>query len=493
VLEFSPPTRAVHRRIRRDPVARYKPDISKQLDAIRGCPDAHLPADHVARKVEAIVRRLDLSSIEKKDSSLGRHGFHPRNVLSVWVYASWCQVHHSTKVAQLLKTDLAYRYLSGGYAISAGKLRRFRRENGPLFESAIQQTVNVAAQAKLLPLDELSTDSVRLEAHASVGKVRTLSRSTKRIEELEAQSIEGMTPEEQERRLEKLEKHRSAVAKCESEEKPNYVVTNPAAALMKFPNGAAMPGHRVTVTAAGSSLRLVVSLLIDAAGNDFGKLGPAVEKARAALTTAGVPSDAKLRLCADGGYTSEEDLLFALANRKTVEILLAEGPLRGHRNTNGTKFFTRDDFSVAPDGVASCPAGTRMHGPMSDGPERIRYNGVGCENCPLRLKCTDKKTRSLTVRPKLDEARNQMLATMETPAAAQAYRRRCCTIEPVFAGLQDQMGFRRISTRHPGAARAEILMKILAYNLSRLSKSKRLRRVFIIISKTFDPQLRAAA
>lgn len=450
------------------------------MDAVLGCPDASLPADHLARKVETIVAKLDLSAVEAKRSSLGRRGFHPRSVLAVWVYASWCGVHHSTKVARLLKTDLAYRYLSGGYSMSEGMLRRFRRENGEVFEAAIQQTVDLAANAKLIPLQELAIDSVRLRAHAGMAQVRTLSRSAKRIEELEAHPLETMTTEQRTKHLEKLEKHRAAVARCESEGTTNHVLTNPSAALMKFPHGGNAPGHRMTVTAAGSELRLVVSLFIDAAGNDFGKLRPAVEQARAALTRAGVPEDAPLRISADGGYTSETDLLFALAQRGTTEILLADGPLRGHRNTNGKKFFTRDDFKFSADGMVTCPAGAQMQGPRPDGPEQIRYNGIGCATCPLREKCTDKGVRSLTIRPQLEAARQAMRKAMEDPAAVLNYKRRCCTVEPVFSGLQDQMGFRRVSTRLPSAARAEILLKVLAYNLSRLSNSKRLRRVFII-------------
>ncbi|HEY0880483.1 MAG TPA: transposase, partial [Archangium sp.] len=133
MLDFSTPQRPVFRRTRRDPVPRFKPSLVRQMDAVAGCPDAALPAKHRAREVEALVAELDLSSIEAKMSSLGRRGFHPRNVLAVWIYASWCGVHHSTKVAEHLKTDLGYRFLSGGHLISAGVLRRFRRENADVF------------------------------------------------------------------------------------------------------------------------------------------------------------------------------------------------------------------------------------------------------------------------------------------------------------------------------------------------------------------------
>ncbi|HEY0882015.1 MAG TPA: transposase, partial [Archangium sp.] len=340
--------------------------------------------------------------------------------------------------------------------------------------------VELAVERELIPLDELAVDSVRLRAHAGMAQVRTLSRSTKRLEQLATRPTETMSAEEKSKHLEKVEKHQAAVTRCEQEGTTNHVLSNPSAALMKFPNGGSAPGHRVTVTAAGVETRLVIALLIDASGNDFGKLRPAVEAAREALTKAGVPADAPLRIAADAGYTSEADLLFALSQVETTEILLAHGPLLGHRNTNGDKFFTRDDFKLAADGSMTCPAGRKMLGPQSDGPERQRYNGVDCQTCPLYAQCTDKKTRSLTIRPRLEEARAKMAAAMATSEAAAAYKRRCCTVEPVFSGLQDQMNFRRISSRMSTAVRAEILLKVLAYNLSRLAVAGRLCRVLII-------------
>lgn len=35
-----------------------------------------------------MVSQFDLSDVEAKYSSLGRHGHHPRSVLAVWLYAS---------------------------------------------------------------------------------------------------------------------------------------------------------------------------------------------------------------------------------------------------------------------------------------------------------------------------------------------------------------------------------------------------------------------
>ncbi len=148
---------------------------------------------HPARKAEAIVARLDLSAVEAKRSSLGRRGFEPRRLLAVWVYASWRGVHHSTKLEHLLKTDLACRYLSGGHTISAGVLRQFRRENGEAFAAAIQQTVELAVEADLIPLAGADAEPL-----------------AKRLQELTSRPVEEMTPDER-------QKHRAAVERCRGE------------------------------------------------------------------------------------------------------------------------------------------------------------------------------------------------------------------------------------------------------------------------------------
>ena len=73
--------RVVRRRTRRDPKPRFEPDTAGQLDAIRGFPVWQVRERHVARGVWRIVAQLDLSSIDARYSSLGRHGFQPRRLL----------------------------------------------------------------------------------------------------------------------------------------------------------------------------------------------------------------------------------------------------------------------------------------------------------------------------------------------------------------------------------------------------------------------------
>jgi transposase len=413
--------------------------------------------------VRELVAKLDLKSVEARYSSLGRHGYQPTQVLAVWIYASLIGLHDSTKVAHALETDAALRWLAGGYAISAPTLRRFRQRNAEFFAKAIETTVALAQKAGMLKLDELSVDSVRLRANASMKAVRTVERSKKRLQELAAVDLAALGDDERRKHEAKVAKHRAALEQCAKEDRANIVVTNPAAGFIHFPTGGSAPGHRVTVTASGVRARLVVSVLIDAGGHDYGKAGPALEKVRAVLQDLGI-EHAKLKATADAGYFCEADLAFAAENEDWVDLLIAT------RNDgyDNPKYFGRDRFTIDENGKATCPAGTQMQGPWKNGKEGYYYEGRGCGTCVLKPQCTPGQVRAIKIKPKSDATREAMRQRMADPECRARYNKRIATVEPVFSYIEASMGFRRVTTRQQQAITAEILLKVLAYNLSRL-------------------------
>lgn len=443
------------------------------MDPIFGCPALSVPKDHIAHAVRDLIARLDVSAAEALYSSQGRRGYHPRHMLGALVLGSLLGEHASTRLGQSLRTDAALRLVSGGYAISAGRLRAFRQRHAELFADCIEQSVKMAFELGLLDEKELAVDAMRLRANAARNEARTLDHATKRIKELEAVDPATLSPDDSKVRDEKLVKHRHTVAECTKRGSTNIVATNPSASLMKFPTGATAPGHRITVTAAGTSRRLVIAVLVDADPNDYGKLAPALQQARAVLTRAGVPPDTPLQAAADAGYNSEADLRFAERNRHWVDVLV---PMQAtpHADTMTKGYFGRDKFVILQDGKMHCPAGTQMRGPISNGDERVLYRGVGCEQCPIKAQCTPHKRRAITLHPAVDRQRKLMRERMEQPDAADRYKHRMATVEPVFSSLQHGMNFRRSTTRHDGAIVAEILLKVLAHNISRLAAAKRL-------------------
>jgi transposase len=475
-LSEPPAERIIRRRTRRDPKPRFKPDVTGQLDMVLGCPAFQVPEDHLARAVRRIVARFDLSKVEAKYSSLGRRGYAPANLLAIWVYASLVGIHHATKVARALKTDAALRLLSGGYSVSRSVLNDFRQQQGTLFAELIEQTVAMAQSEGLLHLDDLAADSMRLRAHASTKAVRTLSRSKKRLEELASVDESALSNEQRAKHRAQLQKHTSTVVECEKRKRPNILTTNPSAALMKFPDGAGLPGHRVSTMAAGMRARLIVGVLVTPDTNDYGMLESVVGETRRLLGRIGVADDAKLQVAADAGYCAQADLAFAERVRDRTDILV-DGT---HEPTSAGRFFGRDRFVIHPDRSASCPAGRRMNGPIRHSEGRMQWTGVGCTDCSLRARCTEGKYRSFTANPELDRLRAAMRARMSAADGKARYNRRIATVEPVFSNIESTMGYRRASSRWEATVIAEVMLKVLAHNVSRLLAAKPLSCVYYV-------------
>jgi transposase len=472
-LEFTPAVTSPKRRFPRG-VPRFLVDQSHQLDPFHGSPALQVPAEHEAWSVLRDVEALDTTALEEKCSRLGRHGFHPKHVLGVWLLGSIQGVHHATKLAERTRTDAAYRLVSGGRAISATTFKDFRRENLAFLENAVQQTVLLAVERGLIDPQQLAVDSARLQADTSTKSVRTLSRSKKRLEQLSKAGAATMTEEERATHQAKVRKHEEAVRRCEAEGRTSHSVTDAHAGLMKFPDGAALPGHRVTVTSAGTDVRFVVSVLINAAPNDFGMLEQATREAHDALIAAGMPvreGAPRMQVAADPGYLSERDLTFVYENQSWVDVLIHEPASGRAKNAEGEEYFGREAFHIHDNGEATCPAGRKMKGPYKNGESRL-WHGVGCEGCPLRAQCTKGKRRALTQNPHLDLVRGHMSERMAEPGAKQRYNKRIATVEPVFSYIEDAMGFRRASSRKTETVKAEILLKVLAYNLLRLRAAK---------------------
>lgn len=436
-----------------------------------------MPVDHLVRAIWALTELFDVSLVEAKYSALGRRGYPPRRVLALWLYASLVGEHEASKIAVRAQTDVAMRWICGGNVPSVATIKRFRYQNEALFESLLVRTIELAIEQKLVDVADLAVDSVRLRAHASLKEARTLERSTKRLKELEASATDDMTDGERAKHAQKVKKHSEAVAKCAAEGRTNVVMTNPEAGLLKGPYGASFPGHRVTVTAAGLQARLVLSVLIDADGTDHGKLVPSLREARRNLKAAGHDLEAKLVAAADAGYFSSEGLREAERESDWLEVLVA--PVDGVGRTKA-EIFGRDRFVIVGNQPPICPAGKVMShaGQYANG--EVEWIGVGCRKCPLVSQCTSSKHRNgrrLKTSPPLEEMRLKMAE----PENRARYNRRIGTVEPVFSHLVDTMGYRRATTRHPKALRAEIMLKVLAHNVARLLVARRLRLVRVVL------------
>lgn len=480
------------RKVRRrgPPPPRFLADMNDQLDYVGGCLELAVESDHLARRVWAFVNELDLVALRSQYSYLGRRGFDPARLLAAFIYGSLERVHAASALARRARDDAALRWLLGGHVVNERKLAEFRARNGAFLQQALQRTVTMAVERGLIDPRDLAVDSVRVRADAATASIRTVTRSKERIAELEAVDAESLTEAARLEREQKLSKHHDALKALDESGRTSMSVTDKQAALMKFPSGASLPGHRVQVGACRTDLRFVVSAFVDGSPTDCGMLERVTESVLAGLTAAGISITAHVpQVTADGGYVSEADLRYASTQRARVDLLVSalDAPTGYVRGSKTQRKFGRESFEFGDDGSAKCPAGTTMKGP-ADSKDGIRtWRGVGCPACPLRASCTSGKERTLTENMRTRALRDDMKRRLAEPGAKERYARRIGTVEPVFSYLSDTMGFTRASSRRTETVDAEILLKLLAYNFTRLQSKAGHKPVFPAYVSAFPP------
>jgi DNA-binding protein H-NS len=349
----------------------------------------------------------------------------------------------------------------------ASTLRTFRRENGDLFGSILNQSIRIALNEGFIDPQQLAIDGMRLRACASTKAVRTEERSTKRLEQLGGVDVSSLTPEEAEKHAAKVAKHTDAIELCHERGQSSVCVTNEMCSLMKFPSGASAPGHRIIATVSGQRERLVVGLVVNASATDYGQLEGGLEDARQRLTDGGLSKEAGLRCAADAGFLGEGDQRFILANRSIVDVVIPP-PTEGERKNGDVVMFKRREFTRDESGAVVCPAGTVMKAP-SDLTKRTQvWTGQGCDSCPLKTQCTKGKVRKFELDLDKEAAHAALAARYEAEGAQEFYKTRMSTVEPVFSVIESDMQYSRASSRLAKTVLSEVMMKFAAYNINRL-------------------------
>lgn len=455
------------RRFARSGVVHYQSDLSSQVSFVHGTPVDAVPPDHVAWKVKSSLELFDLTELRSKSSPLGRRGFDPAHLLGPLLLGSITRVHSASEIARRLQTDSAFRLLSGGREISAVSFRTFRRTHLLFFNRCVTRTIELAGERQYLDLEQTALDSVRLEADAAGASIRTMERSEKMVKQLTAKDTSDLSPEQRERHDARLNKHTLAVKHCRDMDVTNFSTTDPLAALMKFPHGGSKPGHRLTTVVAGAAVRFCIAFYLSSKPTDHGLLRPTLEALRARMRSAGVPDDFVIKVAVDAGFCNEDDLAAAHTNALHVDVALAQQSYAGTGAVSANGMFGKDRFQINGKQVV-CPAGMTMQGPHRQSAGVLKWYGIGCVKCPLHKQCTTSKARSISVNPATVQIREELQVRMQDPERKAVYDKRGPVVESMFSVLEDAMGFRRVSSRLRATSQAEIVLKVLAYNLTRL-------------------------
>jgi transposase len=447
--------------------------------------DETVAADHPARFVAAFVDAIDPQAwaeltIEPGGDARGAPAYHPRLLLSVWLYGFMSGVRSSRKLEAACREYLPYLWLTAAQQPDHNTLWRFYQAHREGMRGLLRRTVHTAVQAGLVDLALQAVDGSKIAANASGWRTgdatmlaRLLARTDEAIADLEAQNVTDETPvaprlpgaltQAQALRDRVLQ----ALAQIDEADGPRRVnLTDADARLLKAADGY-VTGYNAQAMA--SPLTTGRGQLVTAAGigqgNDQEQLAPMLAAAAANTGAAGATT------LADSGYHAGANLAAGAARGQTLLIPDPHDHARSQPyHKDAFIYDAASDSYTCPEGQALSFSGTR-HDRHGDTVRRYRARPTVCRTCPAFGACTrnGRHGRALEIGVH-DAVLRQHRAHMHTDPAAVLYARRQVLIEPVFSVVKEQQGGRRFLLRGLQNVLAEWTLLLTAFNLRALCR-----------------------
>ena len=471
-------------------VSRQRPFASspwQDLDPRRLELEHCLPPDHLARRLDVAVDRLDLSAFRHGYGRTGSQAYAPALLLKVILFETRGG-RHSPAAWQRSARELApVRWLLRGCQPSRSCWYAFRNRIAPYLEEWHRQVLAQAVDEGLTPAARGALDGTTIAADASRRRLLDEAVLQRRIEELRQAQVAAPaaatrpgwmapTAEGRRRQSERLQRaqermdalqQRNASKRASKRKKRERIVVSPSdpeAALGRDKEGVFRPVYNVQVVDDLDS-PLVLAYAVFAQPNDAGLLGPMVARLKGAL---GRPVQT---LLLDSAYAGGADLAAAAA--AGVTVYAPSPPAVG----GDPKQIPKGEFQWLPDEQAyRCPRGQllRYAGASQQkrsGPETVslqvyRCAAEHCRDCPLRARCTPRSDQGRTIsRSEYEHLSEALQARMATAEAKELYRLRGQTVELVNADWKAHRKLRRFAGRGLKRAGCQVGLTVLSHNL----------------------------
>ena len=449
--------------------------------------DELLPMDHPARFVAEFVDALDREDwrelgVEIEGDPLGAPAYHPRALLSVWLFGFVTGIRSSRKLEGACRDQIPYLWLTGWQHPDHNTLWRFYRDHRQAMRGLFKRTVRTAMAMDLVDLAVQAVDGTKVAANASSnrsydakGLAKLLERLDRAIAELEDQNERETDrppvhlPEELADKRNLREQVRRAMEELEDRKgQKNINLTDRDARYMKIRqtflpayNGQAMVSPVKIGDQTSGMLVTAVELVDQPADNS--SLIPMLQEAEE-ITGVKVP----LTL-ADAGYHSAAGLQ-ECADRGQQIVMPESSRVKGASHP-----YHKDRFIYDPDSdTYRCPQGQVLHllsGQYSRKSKKKMYEASQhvCQACPAMESCITNgaRRRSVVIGP-FDTALRRHRAWMATYEARSAFKLRKQLVEPVFGIIKEQQGVRRFLLRGIDNVAAEWTLLATAFNLRTL-------------------------
>lgn len=447
-----------------------------QVSLLPPCVDDYVAPGALVRVVDAFVDSLDLEALgfeRAVAAATGRPGYHPGDMLRLYVWGYLNQVRSSRHLERACTRDLEAIWLMRRLAPDYRTIATFRHDNPGAIIRASAAFVLFCREQGLVGGRTVALDGTKMRAVASPKNIagaerlgrdlahteREIAYYLDRLDAIDEQVSQGFDDQPAHREafagaIASLKRRRDRLARRQEElakrEEKVLVFGEPDAKPMGYAHAPKLPSYNLqSVVDVESGLIVHHDVYNDA--NDSRLLHPMSVAAKQVLEAE------EIHVLTDGGYSNAEEVARCEAQAITVSAPIKRGAMNTE-HFRPTQFI----YDEASDTIR-CQAGQTMHPSGKHTRNRaIRYRTPACKTCELKPRCTPGAQRAIH-RLWDQAALDRMEARIVTDPSLMRIRR--CTAEHPFGTIKRMSGGGRFLTRGLRRVKAEAALSVLAFNI----------------------------
>ena len=431
-----------------------------------------VPKNHPVRIVNAVIDRLDISSVESTYKGGGTSSFHPRMLLKVIVYSYLCNVYSGRRMERLLQENVNYMWLSGMSRPDFRTINRFRsgRLADGRFDGLFRQVVLLLNAEGLVSLKVQYIDGTKIESVANRYTFVWKRSVEKNKEKLEAKvdavlkTAESVLSEEN--------------RECASQESGVTDLAERTERILRrmdefmrmkedaMRNGQTKPGYNVQIA---TENQFITNYGIYRRPTDWGTMIPFLKSFRERY---GRQSE---EIVADSGYGNEQNYAYMDGEGIDAYVKYTMFHAEMKRKYRDNAFLVQNMYYNEEKDFYVCPMGQRLEragtwSTVSDLGYRSSvavYRAKNCAGCPLRGMCYKGKSgrRTIEVNHTANAFKRKARELLTGERGLMHRSRRPIEPEAVFGDIKFNHGFKRFRLKSAGKVNVEFGLVALAHNL----------------------------
>jgi len=371
--------------------------------------DEFVPDDHEVRIINDVVDAMDLSLLLDKYEGGGAPAYHPVMMLKVIVYAYSLGIYSSRRIAQELKTDTAFMFLSGLQSPDFRTICLFRTQHADVLPDLFVEVVRLCASLGMIGLGHIAIDGTKL------------------------------------RRVN---------------------ITDPESRLMQDSRRLIQPSYNGQI-AVDHKEQVIVAAAISQNTTDHHEFRPMLEQVEQNLGV--LPKESS----ADSGYSSYENLEYAEQKGvdaympdNFLEVLDKKEESEKRYHKSNFRYEELRDVYICPEGRNLRPLQQMKR---QGKPPLVIYRGESCKGCALKRECTRGPARRIS-RDRREGLLEMMREKLRSKQGKEIYKKRAYTVEPVMGHMKWNRRKLMMSLRGLEKVRGEFYLMCLAHNVKKIVK-----------------------